>query len=279
MTHHATQPCAAAAPASTAAARRRRDRRRRPRGGMTLLEMMIVLAIVGGMFFLVRSGFRMLTKADLVEDSSELTAVMRRASQLAIEHGELHRVVLDLDSQGYLVEVCQGQAAILRNERLKTDDDETKRAIERGKQRMNGLPADALAAGDPEEATRRAAALSGHHVADRTCVPATDSVSGDASGKGWLRKLRKERGIKFKEIWVQHRDESATKGQVAIYFFPLGSAEKAVIELTDGSEVFSVLVFGLTGRVELHDGALRDINDHMLKNVMGDKDAKREDQP
>jgi len=245
---------------------------------MTVLEIMVVLAIIGGLFFVVRSGFRLLTRADLVEDSTELTAVIRRASQLAVEHGELHRVVLDLESQAYVVEVCQGEAAVLRNEQLKKDDDETKRALERGKQRLNGLPADALATGDPELATRRAAALAGHHIADRTCVPATDSVTGDVSGKGWLRKLRKDKGIKFKEVWVQHRDDGVTKGQIAIYFFPLGSSEKSVIELTDGSDVFSVLVFGLTGRVELRDGALRDVNDHMLKNVMGDKDAKREEQ-
>jgi general secretion pathway protein H len=245
---------------------------------MTVLEIMIVLAIIGGMFFVVRSGFRVLTKADLVENANELTAIMRRASQLAVEHGEMHRVVLDLEGQAYVVEVCQGQTAIQRNEKLNSDDDESKRAIERGKQRLSQLPPDALAAGDAEEATRRATALAGHHVADRTCAPATDGLSGDASGKGWLRKLRKDKGVKFKEIWVQHRDESATKGQVAIYFFPIGDAEKAVIELTDGSEVFTVLIFGLSGRVELHDGALRDVNDHMLKNVMGDKDAKREDQ-
>ena len=246
---------------------------------MTLLEMMVVLAIIGGLAFIARSGFRLITKADLVEDANGLTAVMRRASQLAVEHGELHRVVLDLEAQAYVVEVCRGQAAILRNERLKNDDDETKRALERGKQRLNGLPSDSFATGDPDEATRRATALAGHHIADRTCVPATDAVSGDATGKGWARKLRKANGVKFKEVWVQHVNDSVTKGQTAIYFFPVGSSEKAVIELTDGSEVFSVLVFGLTGRVELHDGALRDVNDHMLKNVMGDKEAKREDQP
>ena len=244
--------------------------------GMTMLEIMIVLAVIGGLFFIVRSGFRLVTRADLVEDSTEVTAVLRRASELAIEHGELHRVVLDLDSQAYAVEVCQGQVAIARNELLKTDDEETKRALERGRERLAGLPSDALATGDPEEATRRAAALAGHHVADRMCRPADNSVTGDANGKGWLRKLRKDKGIKFKEVWVAHRDDSSTKGQVAIYFFPLGSSEKSVIELTDGSDVFSVLVFGLTGRVELHDGAPRDVNDHMLKNVMGDRDAKRE---
>src|ERR1043166_8933186 len=77
--------------------------------GMTVLEIMIVLAIIGGPFFVGRSGVRPGTKADLVEDSTELTAVLRRASELAVEHGELHRVVLDLESQAYLVEVCQGQ--------------------------------------------------------------------------------------------------------------------------------------------------------------------------
>jgi len=246
--------------------------------GMTVLEIMIVLAIVGGLFYIVRSGFRLVTKADLVEDATELTAVMRRASQLAVEHGELHRVVLDLDAQGFAVEVCQGAVGIARNELLKADDEATKRALEKGRLRLAGLPSDALATGDPEEATRRAAALAGHHVADRTCKPADNSITGDANGKGWIRKLRKDKGVKFKEVWVAHRDDSATKGQVAIYFFPLGSAEKAVIELTDGSEVFTVLAFGLTGRVELHDGQLRDVNDHMLKNAMGDRDAKREGQ-
>jgi prepilin-type N-terminal cleavage/methylation domain-containing protein len=251
----------------------------RRQAGMTMLEMMVVLAIIGGLTFIARSGFRMMTKADLVEDATELTAVMRRASQLAVEHGEMHRVVLDLDAGGYVVEVCRGQAALVRNEKLRNDDDDTKRALELGKQRMANLPPDALAAGDPDEATKRATALAGHHIADRTCVPATEGITGDASGKGWARKLRKTNGVKFKEIWVQHRDDSVTKGQVGIYFFPVGTSEKSVVELTDGSEVFTVLVFGLTGRVELHDGVLHDVNDHMLKNVMGNKDAKREDQP
>jgi prepilin-type N-terminal cleavage/methylation domain-containing protein len=246
--------------------------------GMTVLEIMVVLAIVGGLVYIVRSGFRLVTKADLVEDATELTAVLRRASQLAVEHGELHRVVLDLDAEGFAVEVCQGAVGIARNELLKADDEATKRALEKGRQRLTGLPPDALATGDPEEATRRAAALAGHHVADRACKPADNSVTGDSNGKGWIRKLRKDKGVKFKEIWVEHRDDSATKGRVAIYFFPLGSAEKSVIELTDGSEVFTVLVFGLTGRVELHDGTLRDVNDHMLKNALGDRDAKREGQ-
>jgi hypothetical protein len=91
----------------------------------------------------------------------------------------------------------------------------------------------------------------GHHVADRTCSPAVDGFTGDPSGKKWGRALRVAKGIKFKQAWVQHRDDRVSKGQVAIYFFPTGTATKAVVELTDGGEVYSVLVHGLTGRVEL----------------------------
>jgi prepilin-type N-terminal cleavage/methylation domain-containing protein len=250
----------------------------RAQRGMTVLEIMIVLAVVGGLFLVVRTGFRAVTKADLVENANELTAVMRRASQVAVEHGELHRVVLDLENQAYVLEVCQGETAIQRNEQINAGDEDAQRAIERGKQRLSNLPADALAAGDPDMAARRAIALAGHHVADRLCKPATDSLTGDAEGKGWQRELRKDKGIKFKQVWVQHRDDGVTKGQVAIYFFPIGSSEKSVIELTDGSETFTVLVFGLTGRVELRDGTLADVDDHMLKNAMGDRDAKRENQ-
>jgi len=250
---------------------------------MTVLELMIVLAIIGAAMMLVRSGFRMITRADLVENATELQAVLRRASTLAIEHGELHRVVIDMDKQLYSVEVCQGAIAIQRNEAVRVDEEKKKQALDKGKNAFSNMPQDALQVGDPEEAAKRATAVAGQHIADRTCVTASDTVTGaaesDAKGKakGWVRALRADKGIKFKEIWVQHRDESVTKGQVAIYFFPLGSSEKSIVEVTDGDEIFSVLVYGLSGRVELRDGVLRDVNDHMMKNIMGDRDAKRDD--
>ena len=43
---------------------------------MTVLELMIVLAILGGGVVLVRSGFRMVTKADLVESATEAVSEM-----------------------------------------------------------------------------------------------------------------------------------------------------------------------------------------------------------
>src|SRR6266850_3966117 len=148
--------------------------RRAHKQGMTILELMIVLAIIGSAALLLRTGFRLITKADLVENSTELAAIMRRASTLAIEHGEMHRVVLDLDKQVYVVEVCRGSLSIARNETLRADEDQKKRALDRARERLAGMPADTSSpSADPEDATRRAVALSGHHIADRTCVSAT----------------------------------------------------------------------------------------------------------
>jgi type II secretory pathway pseudopilin PulG len=257
---------------------------RRANAGLTILELMVVIAIIGAGAFLLRAGLRAVTKADLVDDATELAAILRRTNQLAIELGELHRVVIDLDAVNpdadqridYVVERCQGNAAIARNEDLRPDEETVKRATDRGRQKLSQLPPDALAVGDADEAMKRTLAVAGHHVADRTCSPAVEGFTGDVSGKRWGRALRVKRGIKFKQIWVQHRDDRVLKGQVAIYFFPTGTATKSVIEMTDGDEVYAILVHGLTGRVELRDGTLRDPEDHMLRNVMGDKDAKRE---
>ena len=243
---------------------------------MTILELMIVMAIMGAGVFLLRTGFRVLTKADLVENSTEVAAVLKRTGQLAIEKGEMHRVMFDLEKHLYAVEVCQGEKTIQRNENIRPDEETTKRALEKGQERLKTVGTDMQAA-DPEAATKHALAVAGHHIADRMCTP-VDDPSSDSEGKGWIRTLRAVKGIKLKEIWVQHKDESTTKGQVAIYFFPSGSAEKAVVEITDGSDTFTVLVAGLTGRVELKDGTLRDVNDHMMRNALGDKDKPREEQ-
>jgi prepilin-type N-terminal cleavage/methylation domain-containing protein len=245
--------------------------------GMTILELMIVIAILGAGIFLLRSGFRKLTKADLVENSTEMAGVMKKTSQLAIEKGEMHRVFIDVDKQLYAVEVCQGARQLQRNEQVRPDEEVMKRALEKGQERLRNVPPEVLGA-DPEAATKHALTIAGHHVADRQCVP-VDDPSSDVEGKGWVRPLRAAKGIKFKEIWVQHKDDSTTKGQVAVYFFPSGSAEKAVVEITDGDETFTVLVHGLTGRIELKDGTLRDVNDHMLRNALGDKEKPREETP
>ena len=221
----------------------------------------------------MRSGFRLVTNADLVEDSTELTAVLRRASQLAIEHGELHRVVLDLEKQVYWSRSARARSRSRATSCSSRRRRGQERALERGQEQLRALPSGC--AGGRRSRRRRPSAPSRSPATTSPTGRAAgdDSVTGDAKGRAGSRKLRKDKGIKFKEVWVEHRDDSASKGQVAIYFFPLGSSEKSVIELTDGSEVFTVLVYGLTGRVELQAMASLERRQRAhAENVMGDRD-------
>lgn len=250
---------------------------------------MIVIAIIGFGLIALSSSVNILGRFGLSEDADELAAMLRRASQLAIERGEQHRVVFDLDKGAYRVDVCTGAATLSRNEQTDPDKEKVEQAVQRGQDRLRDLPTDALSAGGgggAEDAVIRAKALAGHHVGDRMCTPAQGGISavshsrikknleqGDEAAD-WIRAL--DRKVKFTEIWVQHKDGSTKKGDVAIYFFPNGSAEKAVIELSDGDSVRTVLVHGLTGQVQQKTGKLDDADAHMLRNVMGDKDKQRE---
>jgi hypothetical protein len=57
---------------------------------------------------------------------------------------------------------------------------------------------------------------------------------------------------------------------------PNGSSKKAVIELTDGDATKTVLVHGLTGRIQQVSGELDDVDTHMLRNALGERDKQRE---
>lgn len=262
--------------------------------GLTLLELMIVIAIIGVLLVALASSLNVLGGFSLNEDADELTAMVRRTSSLAIERGEQHRIVFDLDKGAYRVDVCTGAAALARNELTDPDKEKVEQAVQKGQDRLKELPTDALSAagGEPTadpsaDVMIRAKAIAGHHVGDRVCMPAQGGISavnhstvkrnlkiGDDTAD-WVRALARQ--TKFSEIWVQHKDGSTKKGDVAIYFYPNGSAEKAVIELTDGDGGYrTIIVNGLTGAVQQKSSKLDDPEKYMLRNVFGDKDKQRE---
>ena len=252
--------------------------------GMTVLELMVTLVIVGMLAYVGYGALRKLTRADLVEDTNRLAAMMGRAQELAGESGKLHRVTIDFEADTAVVEVCEGAPTVRRiksdDEQLKPDDAkqkliEAKEKLEANRSSGNSMQR-GFSASTPEDETKMAAALAGHHVGDQACTPVTDAESGDAEGKPLVLHLQKDEEIKPREVWVQHRDDSVTSGQVSIYFFPIGSAEKAIIELADGGDaVYALKVHGLTGEVETVDGQVRDAEDYMKRNIEGEKEADR----
>ena len=66
----------------------------------------------------------------------------------------------------------------------------------------------------------------------------------------------------------------ADSDQVTINFFPLGTAERAVIELgvgENGEDKFSIVVRPLSGRVEMKQGEWRDADETVREDAEGEK--------
>jgi hypothetical protein len=256
---------------------------------------MIVVALIAAAFFLAYSGFRKVSRADLSENSLELAAILRRTSQLAVETGALHRVVIDIDQHAYWAEVCEGARSLRRSSKeLAEDQAETADLLQRAQQRMGTNTGPQVEFQDAEQATRLAAALAGHHVGDKKCEPIIDDVidpsrlasrAEEEDDKKKRGQLGSElfKGIRFREVWVQHLDAAVTSGLVTLQFFPDGAGEKAVIALTDSGDddsflersEFTVLVHGLTGQVTIIDEPVISPEDHLLRNPLGKKEEAR----
>lgn len=257
---------------------------RRHSHGMTILEVVIVIAIVGLISWLGVGAIRWLRGANAVETSVEMAAVMRRTGQLAQTSGELYRVVFDLgatssDPQTFRVEVCTGgPAALSKVPELPVESEESRqRAIEDAKQRLaTTAPQGALPTGGAEDgrAEEMALALAGQLGARRSCTVSAE-LFGDPDGRGTVRQVQTDRGARIKQVWVQHLEDPVAHGLVAVHFFPSGSAEKAIFEVGDGRNTFTVLVHGLTGRVEVRDGALRSPDDFLLRDATGEEVNER----
>ena len=272
---------------TVAPSHRHRPRRRAHGRGLTVLEIMIVLAVIGMLSYLAYSGFRVLSSAALVEDTNDVAAVMRRTQSLALESGEPVRIVFDFEKQAYWVEACVGAPTMKRGKEERQVDPETaQKELEKARDRLSTLPAGSLKAETPEQEASLAAALAGQQVGGKICYPLDqlpqqlqESIgqvfSADAIGRDLRRQFQTGRGVKLKQIWVQHLEDSVTTGQVSISFFPLGWAEKAIVELGDGSSTHSILLFGLTGRVEIRDGEIGTPDDHMMRNAKGETEAER----
>lgn len=248
---------------------------RRRQRGITVIELLVALAVVGLLMIVGYQGIRHVRQSDLREGTVEIASILRNAYNLATSSGIHHRVVFDLDEQTFAVEACEGEIKLSRKA------DEIPTAGAEGEELRptvaadSTIPPEILAASSPEEAAKIAQSLSGGSVGGAQCAP-TDGRIIDYDNRGAMRKLATERGIKLRRVYVQHREDPTVSGKVTINFFPLGYAEKAIVEIADeDGNQYTLLVHGLTGRVEFRDGELRDPNSHMMRNAAGDRMEER----
>jgi len=255
----------------------------RTQRGVTVIELMVVLAVVGMLAVIGYMGVRYVSKSDLREDSGEIAATLRNAHRMALETGLHHRVVFDLDEQTYRIETCEGEVSLRRSDeeqmvkgKGEDEDEEAKPLPPELEMLLNsGAQAGAEPILDEETKTRIAEALRDSDIEKPKCSLSM-LPNGDADGRANLRPIRTWRGLKVRRVFVQHLEDPALEGEVTVNFFPLGWAEKAIVEVADeDGDQFTILVHGLTGRVELRDGEIRNPNDHMMRDAEGERIEER----
>lgn len=247
-----------------------------PQGGVTLIEIMIVLAILSLMMFaLVGSGMLATNGTRLRQDAVKVLAALRSARHLSVSTGRQHRAVFDLEEQQYQIEVCDRLVRMTPSEEEKeVDRDALQELME--KPVSSDFKRELLEAESPEKALEVSAALAKVSIGTARCTLTTRGSGHADSQKVQFAIRNKERGIHIERIHVQHLSEPVTEGQVGVNFFPIGSAEKALVRLENQEgDAYTVLVHGMSGRVEIRAGEV-DAEDHILRDGEGNEVEGRE---
>jgi hypothetical protein len=83
--------------------------------------------------------------------------------------------------------------------------------------------------------------------------PFSPLVGRDGEVLSKYRAQPLEDGIRIARLYVPHEPAPREQGRGAIYFFPTGMTEHAVIQLSNSSDtVYSVEIHPLTGRAKVH---------------------------
>jgi prepilin-type N-terminal cleavage/methylation domain-containing protein len=250
---------------------------RRPRqNGLTLIEIMVVLLVIALLSGALTAGYQRLPQTALKREAVHLAATLRGAYDAAAASGATHRMTFDLDKGTYSVERCEGKVEVKRSKDLQEELDRQKEEAEKAA-RLADEAQNQMHIGPNQQPTSPEALLLG-----MTQVPgqAVGGAGGQAAAK--CAPMRGELGkpyelgahpvVKLSRVWVGHLDEPARQGKVTVHFFPLGTAEKAVIELAvDEDNAFSIQLQPISGRIDMLPGAAKRPEDFMSTDATGNR--------
>ena len=204
--------------------------------GFTLVEVIIVLALVGAIFGALAPNFAIIPSTQASITLGRLASDVRNAFDVAVLSGKTHRIVFQVRSGQYWLEVAESENFRIDSQKVQYDpskeDEEEKQEI------FNELFA-------------RYQELAGEEIYD----PETESMIKPESpvlkAKDQLKPTKwrtvdyQEWGIRtlrpafiITEIIVEHLDEvqrlenmPEEGGRVMLYFFPQGVVERAQIKI------------------------------------------------
>ena len=213
---------------------------RRSQGGFTLIEMLVVIAIIAVVVSGATFGIGALTRTRLRSASMKVMSAAQYAYNRSVTHGTTTRLYFDFDKQTMAVEETETPVTIANFEQLDTD---------------------AGAAVDPWEVARERI----EKPLEREIVP-TSPFSPITTSRGKTIKRYQAQplgdGIEVHAIVTPHDSGPRTSGEGGVYFFPGGTTEHTVVQLSDANDtIYSVEIHPLTGNGRIHPYAYEPVDD------------------
>lgn len=208
--------------------------------GYSLIEVLVAMAIIGLATGGVLFGLRSLLKTEMRGAATKLAAAIRYSYDRAITTGAFYRLHINLDEQSYRLERSETRVLLsgtkeTGNHRGRGEDrDVLDRAEEAAENRSqpSGLPPELL----PPPSPRR---------------PKFAEYKDSALPRVKLGRVR------ILDIYTPRQPEPYSAGHAYLHFFPDGHTERAIIHLgtdPEDEDQYSLIVHGLTGRVEVRPG-------------------------
>jgi general secretion pathway protein H len=228
----------------------RKDRSR----GFTLLEVLVVIVIIGISLSMVGVGAGTLMRSELKSSCNKIISAARYAYNRAVIHGTTVRVSFQLPGETFSMEEAHGQITLAR------PDDELRFESAEEEGGEHAADVDPWAAAKSRLQDTFKVTLGASAFAPIGGGAASGEGEGEDEGAGQGRgsgsrfaNMQLGRGIRIVKLIVPHEPVPRESGTGAVYFFPNGQTEHAVIQMAqrDG-RIYSVEIHPLTGRGRVH---------------------------
>ena|GEM_PF-912475 len=218
------------------------------RRAFTLLEISIGLVLMGLMVAVAVPSLNAVSGARLKETTNLIAGAIRDTFARTALQGRSTRLVLDMEQQAWWIEETEGVARV-KATKLEADRD-GKVALDAADERLEGIELDTR---DAKEQAKLALFTG----------PTFKAIEGE-----WGTPQKLPSDVRFKNVWIEHLEDKVAGGVVALYFYPGGYTEEALITLTDdeeGSRTLTLAVQSLTGEVFVENDEPR------VPNIEGDE--------
>jgi prepilin-type N-terminal cleavage/methylation domain-containing protein len=211
----------------------------RTNGGFTLIEVILVIAIIAVVITGATFGLGAITRTRLRSSAFKVASAAKFAYNRSLTHGTTTRLQFDFEKNTMAVEETETPVTLATEEQLEDEPGEAVDPWDLARSRLE-TPLDKV---KPRSPFQPIANASGQPLKQYAAQPLGD-------------------GILIHGLITPHETETRTDGEGAVYFFPGGVTEHAVIQLSDSSEtVYSVEIHPLTGDARIHNFAYEPVDE------------------